>query len=155
MPLTELFAGRDIDLDALYERMSGLMQAEGLEYGRRTHTYNSRLAQELGKWADTQPGGDALHTLLYRAYFVEGQNIGSTDVLVALVGRAGLPAGEAQAVLTERRFREAVDADWMKSREYGIRGVPAFVAGGYAVTGAQPYTTLEAFIEHVRQAQIV
>ena len=52
MSLKELFAGRDMDLEAMYTRMKSLMNAEGLEYGRRTHTYNSRLAQELGKWAD-------------------------------------------------------------------------------------------------------
>ena len=63
MTLEALFAGRNIDLDASYNRMKGLMDAEGLDYGRRTHTYNSRLAQELGKWADTQDGGEALHDL--------------------------------------------------------------------------------------------
>ena len=67
--LSELFAGRDIDLDAMYERMKGLMDAEGLEYGQRTHTYNSRLAQELAIWADDFPEADALHAAMYRAYF--------------------------------------------------------------------------------------
>ena len=52
--LEDLFAGRDMDINAMYLRMKGLMDAEGLEYGPRTHTYNSRLAQELGKWADQQ-----------------------------------------------------------------------------------------------------
>ena len=55
--LEDLFAGRGVDVDAMYARMKGLMEAEGLPYGKRTHTYNSRLAQELGKWADTQEGG--------------------------------------------------------------------------------------------------
>ena len=54
--LEALFAGRDIDLEAMYAHMKSLMDEEGLPYGRRTHTYNSRLAQELGTWADTQPG---------------------------------------------------------------------------------------------------
>ena len=50
-----------------------------MPYGRRTHTYNSRLAQELGKWADTQPGGEAIHDALYKAYFVDTRNIGDPD----------------------------------------------------------------------------
>ena len=37
----------------------------------------------------------------------------------------------------------AVDADWAKSRQYGVTGVPTFVAGGYGVVGAQPYEALE------------
>ena len=87
--LEELFAGRDVDLDEMYTRMKGLMDAEGLPYSHRTHTYNSRLAQELGKWADTQPGGEAIHDALYRAYFVDGVNVGDVEALLE-VARARL-----------------------------------------------------------------
>ena len=121
--MAELYAGRNVDPEAMYARMKGLMDAEGLPYGRRTHTYNSRLAQELGKWADTQPGGAALHDKLYQAYFVEARNIGDPDLLVELASSVGLPAEEARAVLTERRFKDAVDADWAKSHQYGVSAV--------------------------------
>jgi predicted DsbA family dithiol-disulfide isomerase len=147
--LEELFAGRGYDLEAMYTRMKGLMDAEGLPYSRRTHTYNSRLAQELGKWADTQPGGDKLHDAIYRAYFVDTKNIGDPEVLVALAESVGLSGAEARAVLAERRFEEAVDRDWMKSRAYGVTGVPTFVAGGYGVVGAQPYEVLAQLLEKV------
>ena len=147
--MAELYAGRDMDPEAMYVRMKRLMDAEGLPYGRRTHTYNSRLAQELGKWADTQPGGAAIHDALYRAYFVDARNIGDPEILVEIAASVGLPANIAEAVLAERRFKEAVDADWAKSREYGITGVPTFVAGGYGVVGAQPLTVLEEFLDKV------
>lgn len=154
MSLEALFAGRGVDMEAMYARMKALMEAEGLPYARRTHTYNSRLAQELGKWADTQPGGEAIHDALFKAYFVEGRNIGDADELVAIAESVGLPADEARRVLTERTFRAAIDADWEKSRAYGITGVPTFVAGGYGVVGAQPYEVLERFIEKVSAKQI-
>jgi predicted DsbA family dithiol-disulfide isomerase len=147
--MAELYAGRNVDPEAIYARMKGLMDAEGLPYGRRTHTYNSRLAQELGKWTDTQPGGEAVHDALYRAYFVDNRNIGNPEVLVEIAQSVGLPPDEALAVLTERRFKEAVDADWAKSHAYGITGVPTFVAARYGVVGAQPYETL---VELVRKA---
>jgi predicted DsbA family dithiol-disulfide isomerase len=145
--MAEVYAGRNIDPEAMYQRMKGLMDAEGLPYGRRTHTYNSRFAQELGKWADTQPGGAALHDKLYQAYFVEARNIGDPDLLVDLAASVGLPAEEARAVLTERRFKDAVDADWAKSHQYGVTGVPTFVAGGYGVVGAQPYEVIEQLLD--------
>ena len=146
-----LFAGRDIDIDAMYERMKALMDAEGLPYGQRSHTYNSRLAQELGTWADTQPGGEAIHDALYTAYFVDGRNIGDVDVLVAIAVSVGLPGDAARAVLEDRSFQSAVDADWAKSRQYGITGVPTFVAGGYGVVGAQPYEALEDLLNRATQ----
>ncbi len=44
--LEELFRGRGIDLEASKKRMKGLMAEEGLAYGDRQRTFNSRLAQE-------------------------------------------------------------------------------------------------------------
>ena len=145
--MAEFYAGRGIDPEAAYQRMKKLMDAEGLPYGRRTHTYNSRLAQELGKWADTQPGGEAIHDKLYQAYFVDGRNIGDIDLLVEIAASVGLPADEARQVLQERRFSDAVDADWQKSHRYGVTGVPTFVADKYGVVGAQPYEVLEQLVE--------
>ena len=144
--LEDLFAGRRPGLQAMHERLADLMRAEGLPYGERTHTYNSRLAQELGKWAETQPGFDAIHDALYRAYFVEGRNIGDVDELVTLAQSVGLPADAARNVLTDRSFGGAVDADWEKSRRSGITGVPTFVAGQHNVVGAQPYEVLEKLL---------
>jgi predicted DsbA family dithiol-disulfide isomerase len=145
--MAELYAGRNVDPEAVYARMKGLMDAEGLPYGRRTHTYNSRLAQELGKWAETQPGGEAIHDALYRAYFVDARNIGDPEVLVEIVQSVGLSGEEARAALAERRFSEAVDADWAKSQAWGITGVPTFVAARYGVVGAQPYEVLVELVE--------
>ena len=144
--LEELFAGRGVDIEAMFTRMKGLMDEEGLPYGQRTHTYNSRLAQELGKWADTQPGGEAIHDELYKAYFVAGRNIGDLDVLVGIAEAVGLPGDAAREVLTSRSFKDSVDEDWEKSRRFGVTGVPTFVAGGRGVVGAQPYEALEQLL---------
>ncbi len=148
--MEELFAGRDVDIDAMYQRMKGLMDGEGLDYGARTHTYNSRLAQEIGKWADSlDQDAEALHTGIYRAYFVEGRNIGDPAVLLDVVEKAGLPVDQATDVIENRTFQEAVDADWNLSRQYGVTGVPTFVAGGQGAVGAQPYEMLEGLLEAV------
>ncbi len=143
--LEAMFAGRGVDLQAMHQRMAELMQQEGLPYGERTHTYNSRLAQELGRWADTR-GVDAIHGALYRAYFVENRNIADIEELVRLAEDTGLPPAEAREVLVERRVKESVDADWEKSQQYGVTGVPTFVAGANGVVGAQPYEVLERFV---------
>ena len=83
---------------------------------------------------------------MYRAYFVAARNIGDPDVLVEVAQSVGLSPEVARAVLAERRFKAAVDADWAKSRAYGITGVPTFVAARQGVVGAQPYEVLEAML---------
>jgi predicted DsbA family dithiol-disulfide isomerase len=146
MTLEALFAGRDKDIDAMQARMKALMESEGLPYGERTHTYNSRLAQELGKWAEGEPGGEAIHDALYRAYFVEGLNLANPDVLVTRATSVGLSGEEARRVLEERRFKEAVDRDWARSKATGVRGIPTFACGMDQLVGAQPYEMLERFV---------
>ena len=151
--LAQLFAGRNVDVRAMHAQMKARMDAEGLPYGERTMTYNSRLAQELGRWADTQPGGEAFHDAMFRAYFVEARNISEPAVLLEIAAEVGLPTAGAREVLEKRTFKEAVDRDWALSRQYGITGVPTFVAGGYGVVGAQPYETLEQLVRKVAARQ--
>jgi predicted DsbA family dithiol-disulfide isomerase len=144
--LADLFAGRNVDRQAMHAQMKARMTAEGLPYGDRTMTYNSRLAQELGKWADTEPGGEAIHDALFRAYFVEARDISRPEVLLDIVREVGLSPDRAREVIEQRTFKDAIDADWALSRRYGITGVPTFVAGRYGVVGAQPYEALEELV---------
>jgi len=148
--LEDLFAGRGYDIPKMQAQMRARMEAEGLPYGTRTMTYNSRLAQELGAWAETQPGGEAIHDALFRAYFVDARNIGDPEVLVEIAQSVGLDPAKAREVIEQRTHKAAVDADWMKSRQYGVTGVPTFVAGGRGVVGAQPYETLEELVKLAR-----
>ena len=148
--LADLFAGRsETELKARQDQMKGLMAEEGLPYGDRTHTYNSRLAQEVGAWADTQEGGEAIHDAIYKAYFVEAKNIGDPNVLLNIVKANNLSVEEARKVIEERTFKDVVDEDWRKSHQLGVTGVPTFVAAGQGVVGAQPYETLEKFLGSV------
>ena len=145
--LADLFAGRGYDIPKMQAQMRARMQAEGLPYGTRSMTYNSRLAQELGAWADTQPGGEAIHDALFRAYFVDAKNIGDPEVLVEIAASVGLPADQAREVLEKRTYKDAIDADWQKSHQYGVTGVPTFVVGNRGVVGAQPYEVLEELVK--------
>jgi predicted DsbA family dithiol-disulfide isomerase len=149
--LADLFAGRSAEQrKAMQASMKARMDDEGLPYGERTHTYNSRLSQELGKWADTQPGGEAFHDAMFRAYFVEARDISNLAVLLEIVAQVGLPVDGAREVLEKRTFKQAVDADWKLSREYGVTGVPTFVIGRRGVVGAQPYEVLEQLVKEAR-----
>ena len=118
----------------------------GLPMGERTTTYNSRLAAELGKWAESKGKGDAFHSAVFRAYYVDGVNIAKADKLIGLAEAVGLPGREAAEVLKGRTFRAAVDADWELAGQMGISAVPTFVLDGWTVVGAQPYEALEKFL---------
>jgi predicted DsbA family dithiol-disulfide isomerase len=147
LTLEELFAGRPIDIKKVMTRLKQVADELGLPLGERKKTYNSRLAQELAKWAGSEGKGDPFHEAVFRAYFVEGKNIGGMDELVALAKSVGLPEKKALSVLELRAFKEAVDSDWSRSRALGVTGVPTFVVDHQVTVGFQPYEELENFLK--------
>ncbi|MCF8107168.1 MAG: DsbA family protein, partial [Desulfohalobiaceae bacterium] len=114
--LQELFKGRDVDIPAMLARLKQVAREEGLSFGERTMTCNSRLAQELGKWAEEKGSGDLYHKKVFEAYFAEGKNIGLIEELLAVARACGLSPDEAREVLAQRKYRDAVDLDWERSR---------------------------------------
>ncbi len=138
-------------MEGFKKQMVGLMAEQGLAYGERNKTYNSRLAQELGSWADTKTNGNELHQQLYRAYFVDNKNISDPEVLVSLVAETSLDANEAREALVTRAFSPRVDEDWSRAHQYGVTGVPTFVSAGLSVVGCQPYELLTRFSNHLKE----
>jgi predicted DsbA family dithiol-disulfide isomerase len=139
LELAELFGGREEHIQAMQARLRQLAAAEGLPLAERTRTYNSRRAQELGKWAQEQGKGDPFRRAVYRAFFVEGRNIALVDELVPIAEAIGLPGDEAREVLAARSFAAAVDADWQRARELGITAVPTHLCAGKKLVGFSPY----------------
>ncbi len=144
--LEELFSGRGLDIPAMVDRLRSAAAELHLPFGRRTRTYNSRRAQVMGKWAETQGRGPAFHRLVFRAYFADGLNIAQPEVLCRLAASAGLDGDAALASLEADEFRRAVDDDWRRSRELGVMAVPTFCIDGRFLTGAQPYAALKQFV---------
>ncbi len=147
MTLERLFKGRMMDIAGMMARLREAAAAEGLPFGDRTMTYNSRMAQELGKWAEVEDKIEAYNEAVFQAYFVHGHNIGDQEVLLSVCRSVGLNPEKAATVLNERRFKGSVDADWMLSRRLGIRAVPTFVMGERILVGAQPEAALDEFVQ--------
>lgn len=129
-------------------RMKALADEEGLPYNSgRNMSYNSRLAQELAKWAESKGKGYEIHDPLFRAYFVGVKNIARPEILLEVADRLGLPRDEAMEALESRSFKEAVDEDWRRCAKLGVNAVPTFLAGRYALVGAHPYEELERLVQ--------
>ena len=109
-------------------------------------TFNSRLAQELGKWAEQMGKGQAFHDAVFRAYFADNRNIAQTKILADIATAVGLDANEAQNVIAARTFKEAVDTDWARAYESGVTAVPTFLMNGQALVGAQTFNALADFM---------
>ena len=151
--LKDLYKNRpEEDVRAAGDHLRKLMAEAGLPYGKRTMTYNTRLAQELGCWADSLTGADPhpVHDALFRACFVHNQNINDVDTLISIAESSGLDGAEARRVLTHRLFSPQVNNDWQRAWASGVTGVPTFSSRDLYVVGCQPYEVLERFLQHLR-----
>jgi predicted DsbA family dithiol-disulfide isomerase len=142
MTLEELFAGRPINIKQVLENLSKVAAELGLPLGKREKTYNSRMAQELGKLAEIKGYGEQFHMAAFKTYFADGLNIGLDSTLIDLGTSIGLSEIDVRDALENRTFKKAVDEDWNSSYQKGVTAVPTFRLNGMSLVGAQPYEKL-------------
>jgi predicted DsbA family dithiol-disulfide isomerase len=143
--LEELFAGRPVNVPDMLARLREVAAELKLPFGDRRYTFNSRMAQELGKWAEAEGRGDAFHKAAFHAYFADGRNLARSEVLLDIAETAGLPPAEAERILADRTFRDTVDVDWTRSARNGVASVPTFQYGRERITGFRPPGDLTAW----------
>lgn len=113
-------------------------------------TPNTIASHRLIRYADDQPGGqDAVVDALFEAYFLNGENIGDIEVLVAAAQQAGLETQSVREFLQGGEHDHTVRAEDVRARQLGIQGVPFFIINDkYGVSGAQsPEIFLQVFAQ--------
>jgi len=147
--LEDLFSRKGIpaNVDQMMTQLKKTAAGLGLKLGNRKMTYNSRLAQEVGLWAQSENRGHQFHMQAFEAYFVHGLNIAKKTVLLDLIAKSGLDSKAGESVIDTRSFSDAVDADWELSRNSGVTAVPTFIMGLDRLVGAQPYEALERMVD--------
>ncbi|WP_019953671.1 DsbA family oxidoreductase [Yoonia vestfoldensis] len=96
-------------------------------------------AHRLIHWAGIEARQTLVVDLLFKAYFVEGRDIGSHEVLADIADTAEMDAALVTRLLASDADTADIRARDQHSREMGISAVPTFiVANQHAVPGAQP-----------------
>ncbi|MGA4518923.1 DsbA family oxidoreductase [Solibacillus silvestris] len=125
----------------------------GLEYNfDEMKSANTVKAHRLAKWAETEGKEKEFTERVLKAYFLEGEAIGQTDVLLTLAEEVGLSAEKARQVIESNEYLEQVEQDIAVAQNLGVRGVPFFVIDNkYGISGAQPQEVFEQTIEKAAQ----
>ena len=117
-------------------------------------TPNTINAHRLIHWSGLEGRQTAVVSKLFKAYFVEGRDIGSNDVLIDIAKSA-----EMDPEMIERLLNSDADLDDLRARdanarEKGVTGVPAFVvANQHVVPGAQPPELWEQVIAEIVESE--
>ena len=123
----------------------------GLNYNFDVMTpANTFNAHRLAKLAEQEGFDKTVSESLLKAYFIDGEKIGTDDVLLRIAEEAGISRDRAKEVLDSDEFADDVRMDIAEAQQIGVKGVPFFVINRkYAISGAQP---AEAFANALRQA---
>lgn len=141
--------GGDARADQIYRQVRAAGAGEGIQFNfegmRRTpNTINAhRLIGVAGRAGRQDPVVEAL----FRAYFLDGRDIGDPATLIEIGAGAGLDANVLAEYLAGRDDVERVEAEDAMARRMGIQGVPCFIFNRkYAISGAhEPAAFLEVF----------
>jgi len=138
------------------QRTREAIAARGAELGftfameRRGRIYNTFDAHRLLHWAEEKGVQPALKHALFSAYFTDGQDPSSHDVLARVAGEVGLDAEEARALLASDRFAAEVREREQFYLRQGIHSVPAIIINDrHLIQGGQPPEVFEQALRQI------
>jgi predicted DsbA family dithiol-disulfide isomerase len=123
----------------------------GLRTELITRTPNTIDAHRLIWLAETHGVQDAAMEAVFRAYFIEGRDIGDPAVLAACGAEAGLR--DVAVFLAGELAEDEVRAGDKAARDAGVSGVPSFFLDGYNLfSGAMPADTIARALRSAQAA---
>ncbi len=136
----------------VYARIDEAARESGIEidWASIARTPNTLDAHRLIHWAGLEGRQTAIVSMLFKAYFKEGRDIGDRDTLADIADSAGLDAAMIRRLLASDADVEDIRTRDANARERGVTGVPTFiVANQHVVPGAQPPQLWEQLIDEV------
>lgn len=99
-------------------------------------------------WLDGRDPAAAkrLASAIYEAYFVEGLNISSADVVVAIAARQGLDAAQVTAAMADPAIKEALKTEVDAAIAAGVFGAPFFFVDGEPFWGADRLDQIDRWL---------
>lgn len=100
---------------------------------------NTLNAHRLIHWAGLEGRQTPVVSALFRAYWVQGRDIGDATVLADVAAEAGMDRAVVERLLASDADLDLIRAREAHARERGVNAVPTFViANQYVLSGAQP-----------------
>ena len=147
--------GKSGRLQSAHENLTRLGAEVGVPFAfdKIKRSPNTLDAHRLIRWAAATGVQAEVADRLFKAYFVEGRDIGDRAVLIDIARESGLDAGLVEKLLSEDVDKDAVRREIAEAQAIGVTGVPFFIfAGRLAVPGAQNADVLRRAMAEARQA---
>ncbi len=153
--LEDKFGGAD-KVDAVHDRLREVARAAGLPLNPDVpkRIPNTLDAHRLIHWAGIEGRQAVVVSALFRAYWVEGRDIGNRGVLADIAAAAGMDRATTARLLDSGADADDIAARDEDARKKGVNSVPTWlIAQQYVVSGAQPPELWAQVIEDLRKDQ--
>lgn len=139
------------EIEQMQNQITATAKSVGLDYDfSKTIPFNTFDAHRIISKGKEKKLDDQLEEAFFKAYFVEGKNLGNKEVITKVAKKAGLTEDEIKDALENDQYAYEVEQDIQEAQQIGVRGVPFFVMDRkYGVSGAQP---VEAFTQTLEKA---
>lgn len=136
-PLSTMFPR--IDAKSMTQSLNNAGAPFGIAFAKIERISNSRLSLEAAEFAKDHDRFDGFHRALFEAYFSQGRDIGSVEILASIAGDAGLDAGSMKAALLAGKYRPRIENARQEAARLGVNAAPTFIiANKDRIVGAQP-----------------
>jgi predicted DsbA family dithiol-disulfide isomerase len=147
--------GKSGRLQSIHDNLSRLGAEVGVPFAfdKIERSPNTLDAHRLIRWSASAGVQEQVVDRLFKAFFVEGRDIGDRAVLTEIAAECGLDAGLIEKLLAEGADAELVRQEIEQAQAMGVSGVPFFIfAGRIGVPGAQDPSVLRQAMTQARQA---
>jgi predicted DsbA family dithiol-disulfide isomerase len=151
--LTQKYGSTPEQLQHNREMIRARGQDVGFTFNQRHRVYNTFDAHRLLHWAEEEGRQLALKQALFKAYFTDGENPGSHEVLARVVGEVGLDAARAKEILASDEYADVVRQREQFYLQQGIHSVPAIIINDrHLISGGQPAEVFEQALRQIAAA---
>ena len=155
IPTEQVRTPSDMDARrAAWQRITAMAEAEGLEIKAPRVFTSSRAALAACEFAREQGGADQLEGRIYRAYFVEGANIGDAKLVARLGAECGFEENEVAQAIRAPRYELRLKNNALAARQRSVSGVPTFFIGEYPLVGAQSSQVMRQILQRATERVI-
>jgi predicted DsbA family dithiol-disulfide isomerase len=138
--------------DAL--RDEGAAEGIAFAFDKIAKTPNTLDSHRLIRWAGGVGRQDDVVERLFKAYFLDGRDIGDAAVLTQVAAEAGMDSALVGELLAKDSDLATVEREAGMANQMGISGVPTFIFDSrFMISGAREPEVLAGIIDRATQAR--
>jgi len=153
--LSDKFGGIE-RADAFYSQIRAAGKEEKIPFAFEDITLspNTLDCHRLILWSRADDLQDEVVERLFKAYFVDGEDLTRAETLVRISEEAGMQSDLVEQLLETETDLDKVQAQIENAVNSGVSGVPCFIIDGrFVLAGAEKLETIAAALQHAEETK--